>query len=63
MSEAMTEAGTTCDCGCAALPLATTAKPCKCGCDCCEPATVDEVAELRRARAAIDRRLAELDAR
>lgn len=60
-TDTVTEA---CQCGCSTTSQVTNAEPCSCGCACCEQASTpaEEVAELRRVRAEIDRRLAELEA-
>lgn len=54
-----------CSCGCSSMPSLTAAEePCGCGCECCAEATKSreaEIAELTNLRAAIDRRLGQLD--
>lgn len=57
----MTMTEGTCQCGCGTMTVVTeAAEPCACGCKCCrdQPRPKDdEVVQLRRLRATIDRRL------
>ncbi|MGH9155830.1 MAG: hypothetical protein ACRD1K_08375 [Acidimicrobiales bacterium] len=61
----MTESNS-CSCGCSSMTAVTEAKePCGCGCECCgesAKAPAEEIAELTRLRASIERRLVELGA-
>lgn len=54
----------TCQCGCSTMTVVTeAAEACACGCACCAdgPSSKgDEVAQLRRLRESVERRLAEL---
>lgn len=54
-----------CGCGCNTMTLVTqAAEPCGCGCECCSAApasTAEEIAELRRLRESVERRLADLE--
>jgi hypothetical protein len=56
-----------CGCGCGEMTTVTNAnEPCGCGCECCGDGPGKprdkEIEELRSLRAAVERRLAELDA-
>ena len=57
-----------CGCGCGEMTMVTKAnEPCGCGCECCEDdprgkSRDKEIEELRSLRAAVEARLAELDA-
>lgn len=55
----------TCSCGCGTMQIVTQAhEPCTCSCECCsEPpkSPEEEVSELRRLLAAVQRRLEELE--